>query len=404
VEIWNAAKKVQQGGADIRAVTVWALLGSFDWNCLVTECRGYYEPGPFDVRGPQPRPTAVANLMRELASGRPLSHPVLQGQGWWRRPGRFLAKPVATRTAVADIAERGAFRSTFPQPILITGATGTLGRAFARICERRNLAYHVLTRQEMDIADPASVEAAIVRFKPWAIINAGGYVRVDDAEGDIDRCMRENAHGPTVLALAAIRHALRFMTFSSDLVFDGALDRPYVESDKVSPLGVYGRSKADAERRVLDSDPQALVIRTSAFFGPWDEHNFVTQALDALDAGRPFGAAADQIVSPTYVPDLVNTCLDLLIDRECGLWHLTNGAAMSWADLARQACAAAGVDDSRLEERTTAELGLRAARPRNSAMSSERGLLLPSFDDALARYLRDRELVAQRANDAHYAS
>ncbi|MFJ1468577.1 family 1 glycosylhydrolase [Massilia orientalis] len=407
VEIWNAARKVQQGGADIRAVTVWALLGSFDWNCLVTECKGYYEPGPFDVRGPQPRPTAVANLMRELASGRPLAHPVLQGQGWWRRPGRFLAKPVATRTAVADIAERGAFRSTFPQPILITGATGTLGRAFARICERRNLAYHVLTRQEMDIADPASVEAAIVRFKPWAIINAGGYVRVDDAEGDVDRCMRENAHGPTVLALAAIRHALRFMTFSSDLVFDGTLDRPYVESDKVAPLGVYGRSKADAERRVLDSDPQALVIRTSAFFGPWDEHNFVTQALDALDAGRPFAAAADQVVSPTYVPDLVNTCLDLLIDRECGLWHLTNGAAMSWADLARQACAAAGVDDGRLEERTTGELGLRAARPRNSAMSSERGLLLPSFGDALARYLRDRELLSKRADDvepAHYAS
>jgi dTDP-4-dehydrorhamnose reductase len=397
VEIWNAAKKVQQGGADIRAVTVWALLGSFDWNCLVTECKGYYESGPFDVRGPQPRPTAVATLMRELASGRPLSHPVLQGQGWWRRPGRFLAKPVATRTAVADIAERGAFRSTFPQPILITGATGTLGRAFARICERRNLAYHVLTRQEMDIADPASVEAAIVRFKPWAIINAGGYVRVDDAEGDIQRCMRENAHGPTVLALAAIRHALRFMTFSSDLVFDGTQDRPYIESDKTAPLGVYGRSKADAERRVLDSDPQALVIRTSAFFGPWDEHNFVTQALAALDAGRPFAAASDQVVSPTYVPDLVNVCLDLLIDRECGLWHLTNGAALSWADLARRACAAAGVDAAGLEERTGAELGLRAPRPRNSAMSSERGLLLPSFDDALARYLREREISKEQA-------
>jgi dTDP-4-dehydrorhamnose reductase len=407
VEIWNAARKVQQGGADIRAVTVWALLGSFDWNCLVTACHGYYEPGPFDVRGPQPRPTAVANLMRELASGRPLSHPVLQGQGWWRRPGRFLAKPVATRTAVADIAERSAFRSTFPQPILITGATGTLGRAFARICERRNLACHVLTRQEMDIADPASVEAAIVRFKPWAIINAGGYVRVDDAEGDIERCMRENAHGPTVLALAAIRHALRFMTFSSDLVFDGTQGRPYVESDKAAPLGVYGRSKADAERRVLDSDPQALVIRTSAFFGPWDEHNFVTQALGALDAGRPFAAASDQVTSPTYVPDLVNACLDLLIDRECGIWHLTNGAAMSWADLARRACAAAGIDDGRLEERTTGELGLRAARPRNSAMSSERGLLLPSFDDALARYLREREMVNERVDNvesAHYAS
>jgi dTDP-4-dehydrorhamnose reductase len=80
---------------------------------------------------------------------------------------------------------------------------------------------------------------------------------------------------------------------------------------------------------------------------------------------------------------------------------------MSWADLARRACAAAGVDDGRLEERTTGELGLRAARPRNSAMSSERGLLLPAFDDALARYLRERELLSKRANDvdsAHYAS
>jgi dTDP-4-dehydrorhamnose reductase len=167
---------------------------------------------------------------------------------------------------------------------------------------------------------------------------------------------------------------------------------------------VYGRSKADAERRVLDSDPQALVIRTSAFFGPWDEHNFVTQALDALDAGRPFAAVSDQVVSPTYVPDLVNVCLDLLIDRECGIWHLTNGAALTWADLARQACAAAGVDDGRLEARTAGELGLRAARPRNSAMNSERGLLLPSFDDALARYLRGREMAAQRAGEAHYAS
>jgi dTDP-4-dehydrorhamnose reductase len=202
-----------------------------------------------------------------------------------------------------------------------------------------------------------------------------------------------------VLALAAIRHALRFMTFSSDLVFDGTQDRPYIESDKVAPLGVYGRSKADAERRVLDPDPQALVIRTSAFFGPWDEHNFVTQALGALDAGRPFAAASDQVVSPTYVPDLVNVCLDLLIDRECGLWHLTNGAALSWADLARRAAAAAGVDDPLLEARTAAELGLRAPRPRNSAMSSERGLLLPSFDDALARYLREREISQGQAGN-----
>jgi dTDP-4-dehydrorhamnose reductase len=314
---------------------------------------------------------------------------------------------VATRTAVADINDRGAFRSTFPQPILISGGNGTLGRAFARICERRNLACHVLGRHEMDIADPASVEAAIVRYKPWAIINAGGYVRVDDAERELERCMRENTQGPTILALAAIRHGLRFMTFSSDLVFDGTLGRPYAESDAPAPLSVYGRSKMDAERRVLDSDPQALVIRSSAFFGPWDEHNFVSQALDALGNGRPFAALADQTVSPTYVPDLVNACLDLLIDKECGVWHLSNGAAMNWAELARRACAAAGIAPDSLEERGAPELGLAAARPANSALTSERGLLLPSFDNALARYLRERETAhaTQPAKEsAHYAS
>ncbi|MBQ5947652.1 family 1 glycosylhydrolase [Massilia sp. ST3] len=410
VEIWNAAKKARNQGADIRAVTVWALLGSFDWNCLVTECRGYYEPGPFDVRGGTPRPTAVATLMRELSSGRPLSNPVLQGEGWWRRPGRFLCKPVATSTAVADLAVRGQFKSAHVQPILISGATGTLGSAFARICEKRNLAYHVLTRQEMDITDPASVERAIQRFKPWAIINAGGYVRVDEAEGDSERCMRENTLGPTILSLACIRHALRFMTFSTDLVFDGAKGRPYVESDPVNPLGVYGCSKAEAEQRVLDADPQALVIRTSSFFGPWDQHNFVTQALNALDHGQSFQAAGDMVVAPTYVPDLVNVSLDLLIDRERGVWHLTNAEAVSWAELARRACAAAGVDPGRLEEVSMESCGYAARRPGFSALGSERGLLLPSLDDALKRYV---EAVEQRAHGveaerpgeaAHYAS
>ncbi|WP_137175621.1 family 1 glycosylhydrolase [Massilia sp. HP4] len=395
LEIWNSAQKARQQGADVRAVTVWALLGSFDWNCLVTECRGYYEPGPFDVRGPAPRPTALATLMRELASKRPLSNPVLQGEGWWRRPGRFWCKPIATRTAVADIAVRSQFKSTRVQPILISGATGTLGSAFKRICEKRNLACHVLTRQEMDITDPASVDAAIVRFKPWAIVNAGGYVRVDEAEADPERCMRENTLGPTVLALAAIRHALRFMTFSTDLVFDGGKEQPYIESDAANPLGVYGRSKLEAERRVLDADPQALVIRTSAFFGPWDQHNFVTQALNALDVGLPFQAARDVTVSPTYVPDLVNVALDLLIDRERGVWHLTNGEALSWAELARRACAAAGVSSEQLQEVSIEECGHVARRPGYSAMGSERGLLLPSLDDALKRYV---EAVQERAN------
>jgi dTDP-4-dehydrorhamnose reductase len=137
---------------------------------------------------------------------------------------------------------------------------------------------------------------------------------------------------------------------------------------------------------VLDADPNALVIRTSSFFGPWDEHNFVSQALDAMDNDQTFVAANDVTISPTYVPDLVNAALDLLVDKEKGIWHLTNGTAVTWSQLASMAAEAAGVDPSRLEERPADRLGHSAIRPAYSALGSERAVLLPPLCDALERY------------------
>ena len=401
LEIWEASAQARRAGIDLRAVTAWALLGSYDWNSLVTECRGYYEPGPYDVRSPLPRPTALAGMLRELADGQPLSHPVLRGQGWWRRPGRFWCAPVATPDAPGSISADGHHLvGTAAAPILVTGATGTLGRAFARICRQRNLAFRLLGRQEMDIADPDSVERALQRYHPWAIVNASGYVRVDDAENDIERCFRDNAHGPAVLAAACARHGVHLTTFSSDLVFDGRQDAPYVETDQVAPLNVYGRSKAQAERVVQERNEAALVVRTSAFFSPWDEANFVTLALDALARGAPFVAASDITVSPTYVPDLVHACLDLVIDRERGVWHLCNGQPLTWAELAGSAARQAGIDASRLELRPAADCRYVAERPLYSALSSARALLLPPLDSALARFIEQRAAHAALALSA----
>ncbi len=388
LEVWQAAQQARRDGIDVRAVTVWALLGSFDWNSLVTAEHGYYEPGPFDVRSPEPRPTALAGMMRELAAGQRLTHPVLAGQGWWRRPGRFLCPPVAAPDAPAFACVGGRCdNNVIAAPILITGATGTLGRAFARICTRRNLAYVLLGREQMDIADQAAVERALARFQPWAVINASGYVRVDDAERDIERCFRDNVQGPAVLAAACARHGVHLTTFSSDLVFDGQQLTPYLEQDTVSPLNIYGHSKAAAEQIVLDQYASALVVRTSAFFGPWDKHNFLTRVLDVLGQGAPFTAAADMTISPTYVPDLVHACLDLVIDRERGVWHLTNGTALTWCELAGKAALRAGIDTSRLEERRTADFHFAARRPGYSALGSGRAILLPPLDDALSRFI-----------------
>ncbi|WP_343731730.1 family 1 glycosylhydrolase [Duganella sp.] len=380
LEIWQAAQHAQQRGIDVRAVTVWSLLGAYDWNCLVTERKGYYETGAYDLRSPQPRPTALATLMQELASGRTPSSPVLQGYGWWRRPERLLYPP--TEIGGADAWHQHLAQPAPAQPILISGGNGRLGSAFARICAQRHLACQVLTRQEMDIADPASVEAAIRRYRPWAIINAGGYVPPPGAEHDADRCRRDNGHGPVVLAAACARHAIALLTFSSDLVFDGRKGSHYLEADQVNPLGIHGHNQAEAERRVLAIHPDTLLVRSSALFGPWDQHNFVTRALRALDAGQRFSAAADVIISPTYVPDLAHACLDLLVDRESGIWHLSSDGAVSWADLAQQAATLAGLPRRHLVTST-------AAQPSWRALGSARGRLLPSLDDALQRYLRD---------------
>ncbi|NVM77964.1 dTDP-4-dehydrorhamnose reductase [Duganella sp. SG902] len=334
-EIWHAAQQARRRDIDVRAVTVWSLLGSFDWNCLVTECKGYYETGPYDLRGPEPRATALATLMRELASGRPPSSPVLQGHGWWRRPQRLLYP-------ASHIEDADPWHDLLPsagtaQPLLIAGASGALGRTFARLCAERHLACLPLTRQEMDIANPAAVEAAICRYRPWAIVNAGGYVPRPGSDYDAERCQRDNVQGPVILAAACARHGIGLLSFSSDQVFDGARDRPYVESDPVTPSGAHGRNKAEAERRVLAMYPAALLVRTSALFGPGDP---------------PGLAAGDLAASPTYLPDLAHACLDLLIDRESGLWHLSNPGGGGRATL-----------------------------------GSERGQLLPPLEDAIQRFL-----------------
>ena len=383
-EVWEAAVQLKREGADLRAVTVWALLGAFDWNSLVTRNEGHYEPGAFDLRSPEPRPTAVATLIRELATQGRGSHPVLDMPGWWRRSKRLVyAHALDGRT------RRPSRPPPAARPVLITGATGTLGRAFGARCELRGLSYRLLTRVEMDIADPYSVDTALALHGAWAVVNAAGYVRVDDAESDAQKCLRENTAGAAVLAEVCRARRIGLVTFSSDLVFGDGKSAPYSESDPVAPLNAYGRSKVEAERQVLGLNPGSLVVRTSAFFGPWDEYNFVTQALRSIAGGKPFAAADDTVVSPTYLPDLVDACLDLLIDGEHGIWHLTNPGAVTWADFGRRAAELAGFDPTLIEGRPMACFALPARRPRYSALTSERGWLLPPLEHALHRYIAE---------------
>ena len=370
-EAWRTAAELRDEGVDIRAVTLWSLFGSVDWRSLITREEGAYDPGAFDIRSPVPRPTAVAKAAAAVARGAPLAHPVLASPGWWRRPGRFYPW-CGAETAQP---ERG-------RPLLITGATGTLGGALARVAAHRGLPVRLTGRDELDLGDERSIAATIERTQPWAIVNAAGFVRVADAEREAEACMAANAAGAGRLARAAAARSIPFVTFSSDLVFNGLRGRPYLESDPVGPASIYGHSKAAAERLVAAAGGQALIVRTSAFFGPWDRHNFAWAVLEALRRGEPVSASASEIVSPTFVPDLCHATLDLLIDGETGLWHLANQGALSWYDFARAIAAGAGLDASLIFAREMAPV-------RNTALASERGTLLRPLGPALQAWLEE---------------
>src|SRR4030095_744435 len=394
-DAWQSAQKVRSDGVDVRAVTAWATFGTVDWNTLVLRDAGHYEAGLWDVSGGTPRRTALARIAQQLANGKAPDHPTLSGVGWWQREARLTYPPHGEVTALPTVG----------RPLLITGATGTLGQAFARICAIRGLRAHVLTRAELDIVSRASVDDALAQWNPWAVVNTAGFVRVDDAEHE-PRQWRENVTGPAILARACAHRGIQLLSFSSDLVFDGGKRSPYVESDSPRPLNAYGPRKLEAERRVLNLAPDALVIRTAAFFGPWDDHNFATRAIDTLRKGERWRAASDQLVSPTYIPDLVQAALNLLIDGERGLWHLANRGVLSWAGFAQLVAEAAGLDAGLVDPVPGALLGQVALRPRYSALRSERGLTLGPLEGAVTEYLASapphRVLTAQ--NEGVYAA
>jgi len=383
VEMWTAAEQERARGADIRAVTIWALFGMVDWRSLLTRREGHYDVGVFDTRGETPRPTLVAKAAEALGRGDPFEHPLLDLPGWWKRPGRCHGRLRFETLPSSSVKAR---------PILITGATGTLGQAFSRICAHRGIAHVLTSRADLDICEEDSIAAALDRYKPWAVINTAGFVRTWEAAERQDECFKANVTGPEQLARACKLHGIPLVTFSSDLVFNGRLGRSYVEPDEPAPVCEYGRSKAQAEARLLSIDADALIVRTSAFFGPWDRFNFLFNTVEQLTRGEDVFASDKSIVSPTYVPDLVHATLDLLLDQEKGIWHLTNQGAISWHELACQIADRAKLDPGRI---IIPDDDVRA----DTSLTSNRGLLLRPLDGAIDDFVEYSEPLKRLLQD-----
>ena len=332
-QAWTAALDARRDGVDVRAVTAWAAFGTVDWSSLLTRETGHYEPGLWDARSDPPRLTALGRLAGALGRGETPSGGALRAvvgcAGWWQRDLRLNVPPHGDVTAL---------HATGPT-LLIVGCNA-IAHAFARLSHMRGLPYERL--DSIDALGPDAMLDLLQTHDAWAV--------VDTAAG------QELSALPRACAGTAVPWLV-------------------VHTDASPPTSAPDRR---------DSDQLALHVHTGRMFGPWTgEHDALSASLASLARGEPQPLDAAELVWPTYVPDLVQAALDLLIDGEVGHWWLAHGESITWCAFVRRAAKLAGHDESLIHA---------VGEPMTEAQTTESsGRLLPGLDGALSRYLRDYE-------------
>lgn len=275
--------------------------------------------------------------------------------------------------------------------VLVTGAGGMLGRdvvAAARYVEHDVIA---CDRTALDITDAEAVREKLERARPAVVINCAAWTDVDRAEESEEEATRINAEGAGNLAEACAEIAAEIVHVSTDYVFDGSKDGPYVESDEPNPIQAYGRSKLAGEYAVAAANRRSYIVRTSWLFGVGGSNFVETMLRLAADHGEVL-VVHDQIGSPTYTWHLAYGLVRLIEGAAYGVHHMSASDSCSWYDFAREI-----FDQARVECRVfsaTSEMMARPApRPRNSVLVSERthAITLPDWRSGLRGYLEQRE-------------
>ena len=250
--------------------------------------------------------------------------------------------------------------------ILVTGGAGQLGTAFRKVLPEARY----VDLADLDLTDLEGLAAALEEVRPAAIVNCAGYTAVDRAEREEALATIVNGSAVGVMAEHAARHHVPFLTFSTDYVFRGDGEEPYLESSPTDPINAYGRSKLAGEQAALAACSEALVVRTS-WLVSGTHPNFVATML-RLAAEREVRVVDNQRGCPTMVDDLAPASWAALRAGASGLLHLTNSGETTWFRFARAAVARAGLDPGRIVACTTADYPTPARRPAYSVLGSER--------------------------------
>ncbi|QGM99639.1 dTDP-4-dehydrorhamnose reductase [Methylocystis parvus] len=278
--------------------------------------------------------------------------------------------------------------------------TGKQGQVVTSLIERGAEIAEIIAvgRPELDLADSDSVARSLEALRPDVVVNAAAYTMVDKAEQEAETAFRVNAEGVAAVAAAAARLGAPLIHISTDYVFDGQLDRPYLEDDPTGPTGVYGRSKLEGERRAAENCENCAILRTAWVYSPFGA-NFVKTMLRLGESRSELGVVADQRGNPTSALDIADGVLAIAErmikdpSRELrGVFHMTGATEASWADFAEEIFARAerhGRAPVSVKRITTADYPTPAKRPANSRLDNSKlrrlyGVALPDWRPSLA--------------------
>jgi dTDP-4-dehydrorhamnose reductase len=275
--------------------------------------------------------------------------------------------------------------------VLILGASGLLGQALMSEWTRDEVVG--IGSRDVDIRDAAKVWEVVGKGCPEWIVLAAAYTNVDDCESHPDLAFGVNRDGAIPVAKAAKRIGAKLLFLSSDYVFDGTKSSPYEVGDARNPQSVYGRSKAEAEVRLLELLPESCIARTSWLFGTGGK--CFPDTILKLAATRPaLDVVNDQRGCPTYSVDLARAIIELCRKHVSGIVHITNTGDCSWFEFAREIVNSAGLA-TELRPVSSQQMARPAPRPPYSVLSARSlqkyAIAMPTWQDALRRYLRERK-------------